>query len=320
MKRLFLVVLAALMFSMMASANENRININVNKFSTVPTIDGIVSEGEWGSPVASITPSSEYYLKYLEEANGQNTDSVIPSKIELYLGWTLSNLYVALEVTDSTHYNPFEGADCWMGDSFEFDIGVNLNNQNVRFRNNIALGNNNTVYAIIFNRPSEDLSSMVPTSNDVPVPGNYRVTRSGNVTTYELELPWSTFSPTGTVSAGYKFYFNTQVHVSDGVMKGTGDGYEDYLGMVRYGTEDSNGKTLFALLTLVDDETQDTESDSDSDTESDTEEDTSEPVNSESDSPATPDTGDDFWFPAASLLALMSFAAIAAYRKEKNQS
>lgn len=255
MKKFFLALLtAALMMQIpfLVGAEEPRPAFNAESIAVPPTVDGAITEAEWGAPVVTFTPNSKNTVINLEstsDADQAAAKKALPSEAKLYLRWDIKYLYVGLQVTDDVYYNPNTDDKAWAGDSFECDIGANLDDQSVRFRTNIALSQSDgKTYANVYNKPNYGYAAMMEAFD--PISGECKAARSGNVTTYEIAYLWADYTKSGSADAGYQFYLNSQIHVANGTLHGTESGFEAYLGYMRYGVKSDDG-VLFPLITLT---------------------------------------------------------------------
>ncbi len=248
----FLLSLAFLQnAALTAGAKAERVGLTAEFIGAAPTLDGSITEEEWGDPVAVFTPQDAHAVISLESVAAADQDkamAALPEKVSLYLRWDKTKLYAGVQVVDEKHHNPAtqKPYDTWIGDSLEFDVGINLDNQAIRWRNNFALTADGKQYGLVYGKPSADGVEGV----EERVDGSFAIKRDGKTTTYEIAFNWSAYAaPGATIGAGYKLYVNPQLHIADGETRGTGQGYEDYLGFMRYGTKDGES-TLFPLVTL----------------------------------------------------------------------
>jgi len=233
--------------SMSVSAAE-RISIKSEKITIAPTIDGKITQKEWGKPFVSDDPAnnSQFY------ATSGVDEKLFPDKIELYIRWDDTNLYVGGIVTDSNYYNDYTNVSLWMGDSFAVDICVSEDNSDSRWRTNSAFSTrDNKTYSYLYGVPNANKDGIVirETPRTQSAGNGYTVaTKEGNTVTYEMVFPWSFYGADATIKVGHKIAVNFQFHLADG-SKGEDD--STYLGYLIYATKDGNDKRMFPSIELI---------------------------------------------------------------------
>lgn len=83
---------------------------------TEPTIDGVLSEGEW-SGARPIRLNDKQQVELISDWGGENDLSA-----EIYTKWDDNYFYIAADVTDNAQYQKGTGEDIWSGDSIQFGI------------------------------------------------------------------------------------------------------------------------------------------------------------------------------------------------------
>lgn len=229
-----------------AASAEDRIEVAAKKIATAPTIDGVITEAEWGAPFVTLKPTDDEVM--MGDGEKEALMDKLPTDIKLYVRWDDNNLYVGAQVTDKTHFNTFTGNSIWEGDSFELDFGVSTANQAARWRTNTGLSTaDNKTYSYIYGKPNAALDGV--DGFDADRKGEAKVARSGDVTTYELTFPWKDYAPTDAdIKEGYSLILNFQFHIADG---STGADNSKYLGCIRYGTPDADNKVQYPLIKLA---------------------------------------------------------------------
>ncbi len=212
---------------------NSRPKLSADSIAKAPELDGAITEEEWGAPVADFAVGDPHVSTSVDGAEAAE----LPDSVKLYIRWDSRYLYVGAQVDDPVHYNAYTNENCWNGDAYEFDIGFDMNDQNIRYRTTAALLADGSCAAYQY----EDLTGDTSVRD---FPGRYKVAREGTITTYELAYEWSRLK-SGAPKKGDQLYLNCQLHVA-------GDGDSEILGSVKYGYQ--NGEVLeYPLVTLTGD-------------------------------------------------------------------
>lgn len=186
------------------------------------------------TPIEIDADLSEWGDDYSIRLNNESQKVLIPVwdgeedlSAEAMLKWDAKNLYLATKVRDDVHFQPFEGDGLWSGDSLQISFdSARYNNGYYKypstegytefgismFENRLTLG----TYSI----PEED-------KDGVARKGNFAVKRVGNITFYEMAMPWKELLPEGKQPAkDYVFGFSMIVNEND---SGAREGYMRYL-------------------------------------------------------------------------------------------
>lgn len=204
---------------------------------TAPVIDGRLSEPSWknGMPIDINRPDQ---VKNIVNWGGETDLSG-----KGYLKWNPAYLYLGIEVQDDVHYQKGTGGDMWQGDSVQFAIDTGRADGVGSAENNefgVALGEQGPMvwrWLSTGGRPTGALTTV-----------QAAVYRSGNLTSYELAIPWSELLPEGSVAnTGDTFGFSILINESDG---GARRGWLEYLS----GIGGSKNTQLFGDLILAEGE------------------------------------------------------------------
>lgn len=199
-----MVAAVAMMISalpmMPVKAAENTFDIQaVNK---APTIDGKVSADEWGTPV--ITVKKDEANIFVHEDKGTFVDLVA----EVYVGYDKQNIYVAAVADYAEHKNEtLKAGDLWMGDCMQIQISDTLG----RNRNEINLTVNSINGNSMLDKPYGVGENKFEADKD------YKVTREGTKTTYEIKINLENFSARlEELESGLQIPFSVAFHQSGG--------------------------------------------------------------------------------------------------------
>lgn len=133
MKKIISVILACIMLSalfvMPTSAAQSNVDVSALKFTKQPTIDGVISEEEWGAMTFSVK-GSEASTNSDESVNEFNTyiefqDEEVREYFgyDVWLRWDADYFYIGAIVHDPDgHSLPQGGASIWNGDVIQFRI------------------------------------------------------------------------------------------------------------------------------------------------------------------------------------------------------
>lgn len=129
------------------------------------------------------------------------------------VAWDDKNLYLAAEVVDDHHTQPYSGDGIWNGDSIQFGIGISSpdGKDPVEYHElGVARGDGGELYKWRWLAPRG-----FQTGDDFSL--NYTVKRQDNKTNYELAIPWSELIQDPVrVKKGLKLKFSMLVNDDDG--------------------------------------------------------------------------------------------------------
>ena len=203
-KAVTMVVAATMMISalpmMPVKAAENTFDIQAVK--KAPTIDGKVNADEWGAPVITVKKDEANIFVY--EDKGTFTDFVA----EVYVGYDKQNIYVAAVADYAEHKNEtLKPGDLWMGDCMQIQISDTLG----RNRNEINLSLNSINGNSMLDKPYGVGENKFEADKD------YKVTREGTKTTYEIKISVENFSARlDELESGLQIPFSVAFHQSGG--------------------------------------------------------------------------------------------------------
>ncbi|MBQ4066702.1 MAG: hypothetical protein IJD22_03550 [Clostridia bacterium] len=143
MKKTISLVLIAIMllscvaFAVPASAKataENIAYVDALYFETAPTIDGYVSEAEWGEATftinaldcATIDDTTTWYEFFYNRISATNRDDYSNFSYTVWLRWDLNKFYIAAKVKDPDSHSLKSGTtNTWNGDAIQTRIDKN---------------------------------------------------------------------------------------------------------------------------------------------------------------------------------------------------
>ena len=122
-------MMLAAMFVVPTSAEQSNVDVNALKFTEQPTIDGVISEEEWGAPTVTVN-ANEAATKDDEEANALNTfidfqdEEVFEGmSYNVWLRYDADRFYVAVKVHDVDGFAaPNQGKNIWDNDCVQLRI------------------------------------------------------------------------------------------------------------------------------------------------------------------------------------------------------
>jgi hypothetical protein len=195
-------------------------------------IDGVINALEWNN-AASFTLNQASQVRLITDWGGPEDLSATA-----YTKWDSDHLYMAVRVTDNTHFNNYSPGDSWKGDSIQFaiDPGRSIEPGKLGWNeNNIALNSvTNAVRKIGGIGGNNLLNSPVS------------IIRNGNETVYEMALKWTDILPDGMIpSSENSIGFSFLVNDNDGSLR---RGWMEYMSGIGLG-KDPN---LFGDLILTD--------------------------------------------------------------------
>ena len=244
------IIIVASLFALPSSAADNsRHQVTAKQILTPPTLDGVVSDAEWGAPFVNAAATDPLFV------SSSTNNALKPSNIKIYTRWDYDYLYVAAVVEETSFFNDYQGPAIWMGDSFEVDISVSTGSQTVRFRTNSAYSATaGRAYSYVYGKPNGNWSATDGCEierTDALGSGKAAIVYNAekSTVTYEYSFAWDyLYVFPEDLAAGYEMLINYQFHLADGSV--SPDSNNTYLGCVNYGTKDADGKTLYPLVKL----------------------------------------------------------------------
>lgn len=197
-------------------------------------IDGVIDATEW-SGAESFTIDQASQVKLIEDWGGPGDLSAAA-----YAKWDEEHLYLAVHVTDDSHFNNNSPSDAWKGDSIQFtiDAGRSIEPGALGWNENtIAL---NSTTGVVMKRGGVG-------GNNLPN-SSISIVRNDNedATVYELALKWTDILPEGVQpSSDTAIGFSFLVNDNDGSLR---RGWIEYMSGIGL-TKDP---TLFGDLILTD--------------------------------------------------------------------
>lgn len=205
---------------------------SVYSTSTAPKVDGIVSEGEYGAPIAVYNLGDDGAYWNGDEFSDDELAELVPSDVSMYMTYDDTWLYIALTCVDLSHMTPLSGTGVWDGDYMEWDIMLpcdSFDGYSNRVRYALGMDNTGDVTGYYANIPDYANSEF---SIETPIKDldKNNVTRNGNLTTYEAKLSWAELL--GTDGAPESAMYYVQLGCSSEELADQSD-YEAYLGVFR---------------------------------------------------------------------------------------
>ena len=195
--------------------------ITVNKIETAPTIDGVVTEEEWGTPVWDVDEDNKYWsYSSFEKDNYYATAKV-------YVRCDDKNLYFAVVVDSPYHYCPLDSSGA--GNMYSYEcIQVNVVDQsplsdymleNFDYVANAKAATEGHIrqygFAASSNEGNETLSVVWMAKDDAAkkFTGECKVVRNDDdkTTTYEVAIPWAEIG-LDKVDSGTEFGFSISIN------------------------------------------------------------------------------------------------------------
>ncbi len=188
-----LILAMALSMVCIVSAEEElkHASIELLQFDIKPNIDGIVSNAEWGQPVAEANANN--HVCFVEKDSPQMSFTV-------WMGYDFEGLYIAIKNKDDIHNNPHLPDDpnnMWRGDCVQLrldEVGCTADQGLLAGGRDTNWSNKMSEFAFAMDANGETFSycwygvsaKMALDSGD----GQYRIANSDGYTTYELYIPW----------------------------------------------------------------------------------------------------------------------------------
>lgn len=195
-------------------------------------VDGVINAAEWSNTeLVALDQASQ--VRLMTDWGGTEDLSAVS-----YTKWDLEQLYLAVQVTDNTHYNNNPPGDAWKGDSIQFaiDPGRSIEPGKLGWSENIVALNSDT--NAVMKRGGIGGNNLHNSS--------VAIHREGTQTVYEMAIKWSDVLPAGmTPSSANAIGFSLLVNDNDGTGR---RGWMEYMSGIGF-TKNPN---LFGDLILTD--------------------------------------------------------------------
>ncbi len=228
----FLIVsmlLSCVVFALPASALATAENIDYVEalyFETAPTIDGYISEEEWGEynvfveawDCATVDDTTPYYNFFYNRISATNRDDYDNFSYYIWLRWDLNKFYIGVEVNDPDGHSLKNGTtNTWNGDAVQTRIDKNGANAVVNGGEFTVTADRQRPWSTTsvpdflfgyveiaggFSEAWENTTNkgMTSFSNNpmgvtqcvvAPAGSSYSSDTQAGITTYEIAIPWS---------------------------------------------------------------------------------------------------------------------------------
>lgn len=243
MKKILAIALACVMALSMAfsmSAGTAAQEVNALYFNEKPTIDGVVTEEEWGEVTVRADKNNPAF--YITD------DSVADNYFDLWLRWDEDYLYLAVQTPETDgHSLPASGGSLWNGDVIQFRPDFNPDFSKTEAAHwsdgtpncsiGLVSGEGNTLASYDFQGGTEIAGINFKVNVDT----------AAKMTTYEAAIPYAAMN--GKAGAGTVFGFAiVRLNASTGT-------YESWLtwGDGICGPQDDDLRVGSNKVTMVDD-------------------------------------------------------------------
>ncbi|MEA4831955.1 MAG: InlB B-repeat-containing protein [Oscillospiraceae bacterium] len=197
-KSLFLIlallfVMASFPFAVSASVERMQDAACVRKFDAKPTVDGVISESEWGKPTRTVkddgTLCSVISMRVGNTGKFADAPKNPDQTYDIWLRWDNDFFYMAVKTADKTHFNKYadkaDSGNVWNGDALQisFDtLGAGNAFASDADKIMFALATDGTLYkhswSCVFSNV-EGKDTLLKIKND------------GSYTSYEIAIPWN---------------------------------------------------------------------------------------------------------------------------------
>lgn len=216
----------------------DRLQLTAQRANNAPKLDGVITEEEWGEPIAAFSKDSEY----IQSTSAKVDEERLPTGAELYTMWDAEYLFIGAIVTSATHQNTKKNAHIWEQDSLSLKIGL-AENQAAEYRFIFALGGRNIPLGYLLCLPNEALDG---TGGNIEVLlhySDYFVARTDTETIYEIRLRWEDYTvDEREIEKGFQFYLEMELNT-----KGTKAGFPRTM---IYGTYDDSNHWQYPMVQL----------------------------------------------------------------------
>ena len=189
--------------------------ISVEKAYISPTIDGKIDMGEWknSGTVIKLGDGSPY-IKLANDAEWNGEEDLSG---EVYLMYDDTYFYLAAEVTDNIHCGYDDQGRAWAMDSLQFGISKNHTKTSEYTEMGIALSDSGETILQKYTDVNESMVYFDKTKiNEFDEGTEYKATLNGNVTTYELKMPWTELTQDSKAPDDY-LIFSVLLNENDGM-------------------------------------------------------------------------------------------------------
>ncbi|MEA4831445.1 MAG: hypothetical protein VB118_02355 [Oscillospiraceae bacterium] len=222
-------LISALAISVSAAGRSNA-TVDILKFAKAPTIDGVLTEAEWGKPTVSVKCADmkqDSGCVFTTTASGDGTfvadNQNLPISFDLYLRWDNDNFYMALVTPDTTPFNPGVGTgNIWNGDFFQVKFDPNGPAK--------SFSAQTTECGFAVHKDAKfgawGYSGLEGFENYFANISTLKAVNDGAKTTYEVAIPWGKIVPSDAIAqikAGKEYGYATVLLTAS-----TGD-YESWL-------------------------------------------------------------------------------------------
>jgi len=205
-------------------------NLTIARLGSVPSLDGQVSEAEWGSKAFTVANGLPFIITH----NGAEGS---PFTADIYLGYDNDKLYMAAVADYPNHkQEALLPGDIWAGDCLQVQLASAPGGERYElgFALNSATGANQ--------------ANKWAGTNDFTMQGDgtdYIVTRDGSKTVYEIAIPASLLG-LGAFEDGQTIAFSFAFPISDGTSGGNPGGFIEFRDAL-VGPKDINLSALAGL-------------------------------------------------------------------------
>lgn len=211
---------------------RNMTSLTAVKADQAIHIDGVIDPAEW-SHAGTFALNDASQVKLMTDWGGTDDLSAVA-----YAKWDANYLYLAVNVTDDTDYNPYAPSLSWQGDGIQFTIDPGRSQGAGTLKsseNGFAL---NTDTGAIMKSGGYGAGNL---ENSLAA-----IKRDGNRTNYEMAIKWSDILPGGmTAGSGSDLGFSFLVNDNDG---GGRRGWMEYMSGIGL----SKDPNLYGDLILTD--------------------------------------------------------------------
>ena len=211
---------------------------SITKMRSKPTVDGVISDGEWNRSYAiEMNDKSGNYIPLCDKEFGGNSDA----SAKVYIQFDDENLYFAAEVTDEKQSDhPERGL--WAGDSFQ--IATALEKSSAASYTELTIGLQDGQPKL--SRSSSLVGQMIAV--DIPHQLEIKRDEGKKLTTYELSIPLTEVYPANFKISNYPSLLLSVLLNDKDKEEGEYPGSEGRDGMFEYGSGIGTGKNPSQFL------------------------------------------------------------------------
>jgi len=208
-----------------------------------PVIDGVFGDDEWikGSALVFNKKEQAYNLEGFSWTGKEDLSG------RVCIEYDEDYFYLGATVRDDVFNQENSDDKIWQGDSIQFGVGYQRANGNASSTSYTEVGIALTPEGELVNNYSvEDVSIKSGQINLEEEGAECRIKRDGEITTYELKMPWTLLVPRGSVFTGGKnVAFSMMVNDNDGMGRKGWLEYASGIGLTK-------NVNLFTFLKLMD--------------------------------------------------------------------